>query len=480
MSGPIRRLALALRGSSANADLRAPRRAPRLSFGQTVGIGISAGSVRAVGVSGDAIRWAIELERNEGEPLSETVSALIERSPIGRRAASARPYTGAQTSSGLAAGWRLPRPWPAARWLRPKVVVAVGSSAVQVKRLTGLPPLTDAASLEAVVREGAGRFFLKNGVPLVTTAVRVVEPGTVWAAAFEASVIDEIERACAATDLRLQAIVPAAAALAFAVEPPAAASGERIVPMVWTDGDVRMEVTFSEGRIESLRRLPSEHSSDRHCTGGIAGSGPALAEALHKLGERSLTFADAYGATRTAGRLGRNEPLVLRAGSGAGGSPLLSEPSRSRLVAAVSAFLVASACAVAGPPLIATRSTHAARARLTSMAKQVAQAESRETELSRVSRALAEVARFQGSRRSTTALLADLTRALPKEAALVALDVDSVGGTIVALGARASQITAALEKVKEIASPEIVGPVTRERAGNREVERLTVRFRFAR
>ena len=479
MMDRIRRLALGLRKPPMDGATGSARIAKRFAFAPTVGIGISARSVRAVGVSGDAIRWSIDLERNEGEPLSDTITALVDRSPIALTGGG----TGSRTLSERRPRMRGPRGWQTGGWLRPRVVVAIGPSAVQLKRLTGLPPLTDAAALEALVREGAGRFFLRNGVPLITTGVRLVKPGTVWAAAFEAPVVDEVERACRTADLRLQAMVPTATALAHAMSP--ASSGEIVV---WTDGDVRTELTFSEGRVASVRRLPSERSNERFnersdaCNvSGSTGTGrPSPIGALEKLGERSLDFADAYGAARMAQRLGRDEPLILRAGSTALGSSRHKEPSRSRLVMVASVFLVAASSAVAGPALVAAHTAHDARARLRSMGEQVRRAERDETELSRVSRALAQVASFESSRRSATTLLGNLTRALPKEAALVALDVDTTGGTLVALGARASQVTTALEKVKEIASPEIVGPVTREAAGSREVERVTVRFRVVR
>lgn len=475
MTGRIRRFALGLRKSTVGGATGSARTARRFAFGPTVGIGISAGSVRAVGVSGDAIRWAIELERNESEPLSETIEALIERSPIIR----ARGRTPAQAhAEHRPLSHSLPG-WPMAGWLRPGVVVAIGPSAVQLKRLTGLPPLTDAAALEALVREGAGRFFLKNGVPLITTGVRLVEPGTVWAAAFEAPVVSEVERACRATDLRLQAIVPTATALAHATIP--AANGAR---MVWVDGDVCTELAFSDGRVESVRRLPSDRSAECFASCDVSDTAaigqPLPVDALQKLGERSLAFADAYGATRLAQRLARDEPLILRAGSAALGSSRHPEPSRRRLAVAASVFLLAAASAIAGPSLAAVRSARDARARLQSMEKEVLRAENAESDLSHLSQALTEVAGFESSRRSATTLLAELTRALPREAALVALDVDPTGGTLVALSARASQVTSALEKVKEIASPEIVGPVTRETTGSREVERVTVRFRLVR
>ena len=479
MMNRIRLFALGLHKSPTDGATGDARNARLFAFRSTVGIGVSARSVRAVGVSGDAIRWAIELERNEGEPLSDAIAALIDRSPIARVGGG----RASRTSSERRPRQRGSRNWPMAGWLRPRVVVVIGPSAVQVKRLTGLPLLTDADALEALVREGAGRFFLTNGVPLITTGVQLVESGTVWAAAFEAPVVDEVERACSAANLRLQAIVPTATALVHAMSP--AVDGER---MIWVDGDIRMELSFSEERLASIRRLPSERqgerSTERSDAGNVAGSTgpdrPSPIEALEKLGERSLDFADAYGATRMAQRMRRDEPLTLQAGSAALGSSRHPEPSRRRLVIAASVFILSAAGAIAGPSLVAIHTARDARSRLRSMGEQVFRAERDEAELSRVSQALAQVASFESSRRSATTLLGNLTRALPKEAALVALDVDTTGGTLVALGARASQVTTALEKVKEIASPEIVGPVTRESAGSREVERVTVRFRFAR
>lgn len=487
MSYRIRRLALWLRKQSVDGvppgTRVSSRPSPWFALRPTVGIGVSATSVRAVGVAGDAIRWAIELDRHESEPLSDTIAALIERAPITRPRGDVRGRASRSAPSNDYALPSGPRGWPIPGWLRPRVVVAIGPSAVQLKRLTGLPPLDEVAALELVVREGAGRFFLKNGVPLVTTAVQLVEPGTAWAAAFDAPVVDEMERACKAADLRLEAVVPAAIALVHAVS--LAAGRERLV---WTDGAIRTELTFSGGHVESLRRLPSmgtrEHSADFATNGNASATEdlgqPLPVEPLTKLGDRALAFADAYGATRLAQRLTRDEPLILRAGSAALGSWRQQEASTNRLAVAALAFLLAAASAIAGPPLAAIRSARDAKSTLHSIEKRITRAERQEADLSRVSRALSEVASFERSRRSTTILLANLTRVLPKDAALVALDADTVGGTLVALGTRASQITTALEKVKEIARPEIVGPVTRETAGTREVERVTVRFKFAR
>ncbi|HEY9478915.1 MAG TPA: hypothetical protein VIP79_02455 [Gemmatimonadaceae bacterium] len=434
---PVRLLALLRRRAKPSAASANPGR--RVAIGLTVGIGISAESVRAVGASGGAVRWAIELERSDGEALGDTLSALIERCPL-------------------------------ARWPRARATVAVGPSAVQVKRLTALPALTDSAALEAIIREGAGRFFLRNGVPLLTSGVRVEEPGTAWAAAFEAPVVEEVERACrsAGRRLKLLAMVPTAVALAHAVD-----GKQGSAPIVWADGEVRMALTFSAGTIASIRRLPRHGGELDGHSGSEVQSPPA---ALGRLGERALDFADAYGATRVL----RDEPLRVRLGGAASSSATAPTGMRGRLAFATTVFALSGLVALIGPGLVALHAARQSSARLGAIEKEVRRAERAERELGRVSGALGGVTEFEASRRSATMLLSDITHALPKEASLVAFQADTAGGTLVALSQRAALVTNALEKVKGIASPEIVGPVTRETAGSREVERVTVRFRLAR
>jgi hypothetical protein len=250
-------------------------------------------------------------------------------------------------------------------------------------------------------------------------------------------------------------------------------------------------LTFESGTLASIRRLPthsdggggseSENESEGKNEGKSEGESESASEdgslsaALLPLGERAFGFADAYGATRVA----RDEPLRAPLGGASATSGAPTRPARRRLRVALTAFMIAGVVALAGPGLVAARSAHQSRARLASMAKVLRQTERAERELGLVSDALGEVAEFEGSRRSATMLLAEMASALPRGAALVAFHADSAGGTLVALGQRASQVTTALEKVEAIASPEIVGPVTREVAGSGDVERVTVRFSFA-
>jgi hypothetical protein len=387
-----------------------------------VGLGIAIDAVRAVGVEGVTPRWMLEVERGESEPLGDVLAVLFQRAPL-------------------------------PRWPRPRIVVAIGPAAAQVKRIAGLPPISDPAALAALVRECAGRFFLQNGTPLVATGVRLVEPGVAWAAAFEAPIIAAVEQACRAARVRVQAVVPSVVALHHAVE------DERIV---WHDGPVCAEISWANGALATARRLPAD---DRAVSSSITPV-PRLAT----LGERSIRFADAYGAAC----IDREEALVLR---GSAAAPVRA-PSRTRLAVAATALGFTCAAALIGPDLakvVALRRVTARLAALDASAREVREAE---RELMRMTTALGEVAAFSASRRSATLFLRDLSRALPAGSALVALQLDTAGGTLVAIAPRAVAVVHALEQVPAIASPEIVGPVTREVIGGRGLERITVRFRL--
>jgi len=99
-------------------------------------------------------------------------------------------------------------------------------------------------------------------------------------------------------------------------------------------------------------------------------------------------------------------------------------------------------------------------------------------EIGKVTAELNEIAAFSERRRSATLFLEALSAALPPEAAIVALRTDSAGGNLMALTPRASAVLSALDSITAVAAAEIVGPVTREIIGTRELERVTVRFRW--
>jgi hypothetical protein len=390
-----------------------------------IGLGIASDSVRAVGVRGATVVWAVEAERASNDDLSAAIVQLLQHATL-------------------------------PRWPRPVIVAAIGPAASQTKRLSGLPATADVATMRSIIREGTPRFFLRNGIPLITAGVRMEEPGAVWAAAFDLPVVRDIEAACRTLGLRVRLIVPSIVALPRAVE-----AGR----LEWTDGDVHSELTVGERRLLNTRRLSTTGKN----TSQIVAPPIAIAS-LHSLGADAWRFADAYGATQ----LPDDEPLGLRSSSG----ELDAGVSRRSVRVAAVCLCLAMVAALATPTVARTVGTHRIARQLSAIGRRARDAEAAERDLARMSEALAEVASFDASRRSPTLILSQLTRALPENAALVTVRLDTAGGTMVILAPRAAAALAALDSVKSVVAPEIIGPVTKEMTGTRELERATVQFRF--
>jgi hypothetical protein len=388
-----------------------------------VGLAVGAGGVHAVGVRRGRILWALEGTLEPGEPIERGIAQLLARAPL-------------------------------PRWPRATVVAAVGPSRSQTKRLHGLPPVDDPRLLSRVVAEGAGRFFLKNGIPLSTGGVRVNAAGEAWGAAYDQPVVSAIEGACRTMRLDLRAIVPAVAVLGRAFD------AERVT---WVDGDAAAELTIRDGILQTLRRV-------QLAEGGPHGTVGTPVTALATLGENASRFAAAYGAAL----LERVEPLAVRQvrRSFAGDAV----PSW-RVAAVIAALALSATAALVAPGIAAMRASHVAEARLAQLAPRRAAAVGVEIEVARVSAALAEVSAFDAKRRSRTLFVAGLSDALGEESAVVALRIDSAGGSIVVIAPRAAPVLARLERVAGVGATEIVGPVTKELVASRELERVTIRFR---
>lgn len=431
-----------------------------------LGVAIASDRVRAVAVRGRQVLWAGEAERGHESSLASDLARLIREAPHSRGRVRGR------------AGSPL-------RWRRPIAVVAVGPAAAQMKRLAGLPLLDDARALALVVGEGASRFFLRNGVPLVTTGVRPTSPGEAWAAAIEAPVVDAAERACRDAGVRLALIVPAVVALGAAARS-GTAPDERIE---WEDGTVRVEIVLERGAVASVRRLAGGLASGLPRPRSLgasavpmttqpearAGEAPVLGglSVLAALGEAAHRFHDAYGAALVS----LDEPVAVRARD-TGRIP------RRRLVAAIIAVVLAVVAALASPGVAATWQAKRDEARLRSLAPRRRVAVLAETELGRMTGALGEVSTFEARWRGSTHILAALARVLPDGSAIVALRItsgsDSAGGTLVVLAPRAAAVVDKLERSGVVVAPEVIGPITRESAGGREVERVSIRFRLPR
>jgi hypothetical protein len=342
-----------------------------------IGLSVERDRLRAVGVSGVRVLWGMDVGLSDETPLGEVLPKFLGTLPVGRFA-------------------------------RPRITIALGSAFAQSKRLGGLPPLGDERVLARTVSEHSSRFFLKNGVPLVTTSVRLDAGGRPWAAALQKNIVDTIVTACRESRVRLSGIVPAV--------------------------DVALLETT----------------------------------ALTPLGREAKEFAAAYGAAITSGALTWH--------AGPGGGP--DAAPRWRVATAASSAIFALGIAVLTPGFAAHLVEHRAVAHLASIARpsRAAQRVARDNEL--VTHALEEVGTFDSGRRPVTVVMARLAVALPDSAALLALRIDSVGGSIVAIVPHAGALLTRLEHVRGLAAPEITGPVTREVAPGRDLERVTVRFRW--
>jgi hypothetical protein len=391
-----------------------------------IGLAVGATAVRAVAVRASAVTWAAEVPV-EGKTLAEALTELFATVPT-------------------------------RRWPRPTISAAVGPTYSQLRRLTGLPAVRDDEALTRLVGESASRFFLRNGVPLVTTGVHRDSENGVWGAAIERPVVSTLESCCAERRYRLTAILPSLVVLPHGLE------GDSLM---WRDGDVVAELSLLEGDLRGVRRAIScdDVPDAEHAVA------PNAVAALTELGEHGWRFADAYGAAVGSVR-----------------TPLAYRPSRAtraakappwRLAVAAAALTLGVFAALLAPVFSARESARLAVAALSGTAGQRRAAEAAETELAVVTGALREVATFDRDRRSATLLLASVTRALPRGGALVNMRTDSTGGTIVALVPRAAPFVESLEHVPLVATPSIIGPITREVANTTEVERVTVRFHWA-
>ena len=387
-----------------------------------IGIAVGSDRIRAVAARGGRVVAATESEIGPGESVEDAVAEVLASAPI-------------------------------PRFPRPRVTVALGPSRSQTRRLTGLPPLDDRRVLAQVIREGASRFFLHTGAPLLTTGIRVEEPGTVWAAALDEPAARAAEAGCRAAGLHVDSFVPAAVALAHGLD-----EGRHR----WVDGEAAAELEIAGGVLTAVRRVPTTPDAET----------PRAVAALGVLGEEGWRFADAYGAAV----LPATEALTVRRGEG---GRRREDVPPWRLGLAGAAACAALAFTAVAPAWRAMQAGDAASARLALVQKQRRAAAAEERELARITAALREVAAFDALRRSPVLALADLTRALAEGAALVAVRADTAGGSIVALAPRAASVLGPLEKVPGVGATEIVGPVTSEQAAGRQVERVTVRYRHA-
>jgi len=368
------------------------------------------------------------------------------------------------------------------RWRRVPVVVAFGAPHAQIKELTDLPPLRRARDVERLVVGNAGHFFRKNGVPLVSLGVRLVRPGTAWAAFVDASALAAAARGCRAADLRLQAALPAAVAVGHAVAGAA---------VWWRESEAARAATVLtfdvERTLTAMRRAvhgvdtsadvagaadaaPASAGTDQDESDGLEAAGldaAAWGAACLVPPSRIRQFAFAPAGSRGSGagliRPARALPAVFDASATREAAAAHPRLAWVRTASAVGACMVAATWAAVAPVFAARRARQEAERQLAVLDPlRVRAAQADIDALARVSAPLAALDAFAQGRGSPARVLADLARELPRRAALVSFVVDTAGGTVVATAPRVAGVIAALERVPGITAVTIVGPILSE------------------
>ena len=384
-----------------------------------VGLGVGRGSVRAVAIRRQRIVWAGEAPLTSSEALQATITTLLAQAPL-------------------------------PRWPKPVVHAAIGPHGAQVKRVIGLPEIGDADALAAIIREAVGTYFLKNGVPLLTTSVRPIGAGAAVAAALDRPYVDAIRAACLARGLRLGPIAPTAVALTHAFVDPS---------FCWNDGSLTIEASRT---LDLLRTRPARRED--HETPALT-----VVPMLAGLGESSLWYADAFGAAT----LDPHEPLSVQSEAG----HFLSFAAPRRSLVQLSAIAALALFAVGLSPLAAKWAGNRATANIARLRpgrwKVITTTLGN---LDRVSAVLNQARSFGDSRTSVSRLLGEVARLLPGDSAVLEFEWLGDHGEITVLARDPSAVLAGVRRLPNVRTVELLGSITRQSAGGRDLQRVTIRF----
>jgi hypothetical protein len=383
-----------------------------------IGIGLGDGAVRALLVRRERIVWSREIALAGEATLDEAILGLLGEAPRSRLA----------------------------RW---SVTVAVGPGAAKAKRLSGLPSSASRDELTSLVRLGIHRFFRMQAAPVETSSV-VDRNGEWWCAAIEAPILAAASAACRAARVPLRGCVPAVAVLG-------ASFADGVV--TWSDGDVTEEVTIRGGACVAVRPTLAK-SPER----------PAIAAELAQMGDSANRFADAYGAACTDGPL-----------------PLAIDPDRARRAGRLhrrirmtlaALLLLASAAAIAAPTARARWSLRVAAVRMEAARLKSPAALDAARELAEAAANSRRVREFAASRRAVTLLLGRIAAAMPDSTAIMTIRVDGASTAMVTVAPVGTTIIPDLTRLRELASAQVVGPVTQESAGALRLQRASIRLPF--
>jgi hypothetical protein len=388
-----------------------------------IGLGLASDAVRAVAVRQQRIVWAAEAPLEVGTDPGPVIESLLKLAPV-------------------------------RRFSRPVLSAAIGPHASQMKVLTGLPTLKDSPTLTALIRENAGSFFLRNGVPLVTTTASVVSSGVALGGAIEEPCVRTVREVCGALRWRLGSIAPTHAVLGRVVTDN---------PLVWADGELLIEVTQSNNSIQSVR-------TRRRTAADTSLEQLQPVSTLAALGEGAVGYADAYGAAI----LDTADGLGIDSGAATGWSGV--ELRRGLLLPSL--LLALGVLSLLISPLASVRAGNKARARLVAVQPDQKQViVSTLARLDSVSAILDGSRRFAASRSLVTPTLGLLARELPDGCMLANLELSDQEGSLTALCSEHTGLLGTLQNLPGARNVELPGQVERETAGGRQLQRLRVRWR---
>lgn len=274
------------------------------------------------------------------------------------------------------------------------------------------------------------------------------------------------------------------------------------VPPVKSSNELRALLEFNRGRFVASRRpvcvLGAQSAAPGEAIIGVADAETmaALRAALSKAPVR-LRLVAPLSVVRSpqehdAGALPRDLLTDATAVAGLSGRCSLALDARRpaagqasdvpwwRLAAAGVAFLGAVGGAAAAPTIRSMREMRADSAAARVLAARADSAARDARELAGMRRDLRRVADFSNGRASATLLLNAIAAALPEQAVISTIHVDTLAAELVVLSPRTAEVINALGDVPGLSAPLVIGPVSREVVAGHELDRATVRATFTR
>jgi hypothetical protein len=394
--------------------------------GLRIGISVHEGELRGVAVRGRLVVWT-HVEPIGDHPLDAACERIFRRMPRARFAAP-----------------------------RPRIVF--GPRLAQQRRLLGLPASMHHRFIRAAVEENVERFFLRASARLIVTPPVACGDGTWTAAALDATAVAAISAAARAAGIVPECIAPASPVLVWALQP----QDDRET-FEWGEPDEQVRIHVLSGVVVAIQRVPRSASGDTVDT----------LQLRSELNGHERSFAEAYGAAianlRSIPALRRRD---LRQQSDA--------PARLLRLASCSTLALAVGTWLAAPAAFAARAASRAEVQMMARGREQRQFAHAAGESRRSAAAVALVESFRADRRSMLEILGAFTDALPESTAVTSFRVDSVGGTLTLLAPRVMDAIPALASVPALDGVHVVGPLLREVTGQKELERVTLHFRFRR